>query len=343
MPLTLNGTTGVAGINGSASTPSIQGTDTNTGVWFPAADTVAIATNGTERMRVDSSGNVGIGTSSPSTYGKLAVTTPTAGYGVLSVSNSAGGGGGGQLSYYYGTAKVAYVDSAVSNGTPGSETASLAFATINSGTIAERARINSGGAFLVGTASTGSMAGGYSTQFIVVGDDRYTHNRMIIGCGSSTSSYDATIYPQDSGVIFNNNSNSRDYIFIKQSGAVYATVTAIINNVSDHRLKENIVDMNGALDKLARVRPVHYNFKGDVETKMPWGESTVDGFIAHELQEVMPEAVYGEKDAVYEDGKIKPQQVDMTRLIPALVGAVQELSAKVEGLQSEINALKGAA
>jgi hypothetical protein len=66
MPITISGSTGIAGVDGSASTPAVQGTDTNTGIVFPAADTVTVATGGSERMRVDSSGNVGIGTSSPS-------------------------------------------------------------------------------------------------------------------------------------------------------------------------------------------------------------------------------------------------------------------------------------
>ena len=66
MTVTINGTSGIAGTNGSAGTPAVQGEDTNTGIFFPAADTVAVATGGTERLRVSSAGFVGIGTSSPS-------------------------------------------------------------------------------------------------------------------------------------------------------------------------------------------------------------------------------------------------------------------------------------
>lgn len=63
MTLLLNGTTGVSGVDGSAATPAVQGTDTNTGLFFPAADTYAVATGGSERYRVDSSGNLNIATS----------------------------------------------------------------------------------------------------------------------------------------------------------------------------------------------------------------------------------------------------------------------------------------
>jgi hypothetical protein len=61
MSITINGTTGIAGVDGSAATPSVQGADSNTGIFFPAADTVAVTTGGTERMRVDSSGGISAG------------------------------------------------------------------------------------------------------------------------------------------------------------------------------------------------------------------------------------------------------------------------------------------
>jgi hypothetical protein len=65
MPLVLDGTNGVSGVDGTASNPAIEGTDSNTGIFYPAADTVAIGTGGTEALRVNSSQNVGIGTSTP--------------------------------------------------------------------------------------------------------------------------------------------------------------------------------------------------------------------------------------------------------------------------------------
>ena len=65
MSLILNGTDGLSDVDGSASTPAIRGTDANTGIFFPAADTIAFAEGGAEVMRIDSSGQVGIGTASP--------------------------------------------------------------------------------------------------------------------------------------------------------------------------------------------------------------------------------------------------------------------------------------
>jgi hypothetical protein len=65
MTIVIDGTTGISGVDGTASNPSYEGTDSNTGIFYPAADTVAIGTGGTEALRVNSSQNVGIGTQSP--------------------------------------------------------------------------------------------------------------------------------------------------------------------------------------------------------------------------------------------------------------------------------------
>jgi len=77
MTITINGTTGIAGVDGSAATPAVQGADTNTGMFFPAVDTIAFTEGGTEVMRINSSGNVGIGTASPTGILHIASSAPT--------------------------------------------------------------------------------------------------------------------------------------------------------------------------------------------------------------------------------------------------------------------------
>jgi hypothetical protein len=95
-------------------------------------------------------------------------------------------------------------------------------------------------------------------------------------------------------------------------------------------LKENITLMTAGLEKISALKPVIYDWISD-KTK---GE----GFIAHELQAVIPLAVTGEKDAVNEDGSIKPQGVDYSKIVVHLVAAIKELSAEVEALKAKVGA-----
>ncbi len=185
MTVTINGTTGIAGVDGSAGTPAVQGGDSNTGVFFPAADTVAIATGGTEAMRVTSSQNVGIGTASPAARLQVAGAFRQSGATVpyewtvnaaandylklnavgfadnLLVANSAGNVGIGTISpgvrLSIAGPSTAYQLALATNsstngfvlGSPSADT--LAFASW-AGT--ERARIDSSGNFVVGTTDT---------------------------------------------------------------------------------------------------------------------------------------------------------------------------------------------
>lgn len=103
MAITLNGTTGISGVDGSAGTPALQGTDTNTGIFF-GTDEVSIATGGSNRLIVDSSGRVGLGTSSPSTNIEINAALDTGASlglneGQLSVGREANSGGAVRIGY----------------------------------------------------------------------------------------------------------------------------------------------------------------------------------------------------------------------------------------------------
>jgi hypothetical protein len=103
--------------------------------------------------------------------------------------------------------------------------------------------------------------------------------------------------------------------------------TGVLYNInSDYRLKESVAPLSGGLARVNELKPSIYKWKSD--------GSSGEGFLAHELAEVVPFAVTGEKDAVNEDGSIKSQGIDMSRVVPILVAAIQELTARVQTLET---------
>jgi hypothetical protein len=110
-------------------------------------------------------------------------------------------------------------------------------------------------------------------------------------------------------------------------GNISVTTTgATFNSISDYRLKESVAPLSGGLARVNALKPSIYKWKSN--------GSDGEGFLAHELAEVVPLAVTGEKDAVNEDGSIKPQGVDLSRVVPILVAAINELTARVEALEA---------
>jgi hypothetical protein len=112
-----------------------------------------------------------------------------------------------------------------------------------------------------------------------------------------------------------------------QVGNISVTTTATAYNTSsDYRLKESVQPLVGGLTRVNALKPSVYNWKSN--------GSAGEGFLAHELADIVPAAVTGEKDSVNADGSIKPQGVDMSRIVPILVAAIQELTARVQTLES---------
>jgi hypothetical protein len=119
-------------------------------------------------------------------------------------------------------------------------------------------------------------------------------------------------------------------------GSIQTTASATsYNTSSDYRLKENIVPMTGALDKVSQLKPVTYKWKID--------GSNGQGFIAHELAEVIPDCVSGEKDAVDDEGNPSYQGVDTSFLVATLTAAIKEQQTIINDLKARITALEGAA
>jgi hypothetical protein len=308
MSLLLSGTDGLSDVDGTAATPAIRGTDANTGIFFPAADTIAFSEGGAEVMRIASTANVGIGTTSPAA--KLDVGYVD-GNVALRVSRDASN----RLDFYQGGG-ISYIDSSPAS-------AQLAFATVGT----ERARIDSSGNLLVNSTANFSTS---SRQFL-----KFDEQAQI---GITLQSTNATT---GGSFMYFANSSSVVAGFIAHTGAT----TVAYNTSSDYRLKENVAPMTGALAKVQQLKPVTYTWKSN--------GSAGQGFIAHELQAVVPDCVTGEKDAVEivdemdtEGRKIgtkevpRYQGVDSSFLVATIVAALQEQQAIITQQQATISAME---
>ena len=114
-----------------------------------------------------------------------------------------------------------------------------------------------------------------------------------------------------------------------QVGSITMTNSATAyNTTSDYRSKENVVEMTGSVDRVKQLKPSRFNFISESDSKI------VDGFLAHEVSSVVPEAIHGEKDAVDDEGNPIYQGIDQSKIVPLLVGAIKELTARIEALEA---------
>ena len=318
--------------------------------------------NGTERLRVDSSGRLLVGSSSTREVGygdnaslQLEGTSyPKAAISSILNSNNANGpsinfaksrgtsngtstvvqnndilgliafsGGDGTDIRTMGARIQASVD-----GTPGANDmpGRLVFSTTSDGASSptERMRIRNDGTVLVGgtTVVTRSQhvlfeVGEGSNSFDIQRNNG--SNVVEVACQVGTVS-GRTIQN------FINPNGSVGGISINDSTTTFETS-------SDYRLKENIVDLTGGINRIKQLSPRRFNFIANAN-------KTVDGFIAHEAQTIVPEAVRGAHNEVDDDGNAVMQGIDQSKLVPLLTAALQEAIAKIETLETKVEALE---
>ena len=197
----------------------------------------------------------------------------------------------------------------------------LVFGTTASGASSptERMRINSDGSISLG--SPGDVSSAVST----------TGFRFVYGSGFWWTTTGGNSYWNVSTQTYFNlryNGSGSGAIIINNGSVNY-------NSSSDYRIKENVVPLIGAIDRVNQLKPYRFNLIVDPD-------KTVDGFFAHEAQDVVPEAVSGEKDAIDDDGNPIYQGIDQSKLVPLLTAALQEAIGRIEILEAEVTALKGA-
>jgi hypothetical protein len=270
-------------------------------------------------------GSVGIGNSSPTAKLDIAGRTNIAGFLLLgnyggqfqglTLQNSDNSGAGETINFIDSQNNLGTADSHMFFGhqTDGGSFITMSTTPPGSRTSdrrVERMRFDPNGSLLLNTTSTSYATAGNSMRWI--------GSIALMLSKASTADLNQIAFFNPNGLVG----------YINTSGT-----TTVYGTSSDYRLKNSVQSMDGGLATIAALKPSTYRWNADGS----YGE----GFIAHELAEHIPLAVSGEKDAVNEDGSIKPQGVDYSKIVVHLVSAVQELNKKLEEANSRIASLEG--
>ena len=271
---------------------------------------MSFKTANTERVRVDKSGNVGIGETSPANLLHVKASDVSAAPidTALMVLEKSGtnflsfmGANTNVQGVLFGDADDNDIGQIVYN-----HSSDIMDFKCNG---SERMRIDSSGHVSIGTTSNGGNSG------LTINANAFSGGIKIFGGnGQVVQSFEV-------------GGNVVGRIEINNAATIYSTS-------SDYRLKENVVTDWDATTRLKKLKPSRFNFKVDKDT-------TVDGFLAHEVSDIVPEAITGEKDAVDKDGNPEYQGIDQSKLVPLLTKSLQEALARIDTLEAEVAKLKG--
>lgn len=345
--------------DGTAAAPGLSfSSDVNTGLFRPGANQLGIATNGVERVEFGTSevvfndsgadldfrvegdtdpnllyvdaGNdrVGIGTSSPGTKVEIVDNQP---YITLRNSTHEDTSGGRESRIIFegeqsgGEVSVLAQIEASHNESADDEKGKI-LVSVNDGSDgsspSEVLRILDNKDIRIGQSSTSTPGLNNTTTGIGV----EASNEAVFLSRSDDASLQLNVNANASVANFRRSGNT--------VGSISVTTTATAYNTSsDYRLKENVVNLDGAIDRVKQLAPKRFNFIVDPGV-------VVDGFLAHEAQAVVPESVTGTQDAVDDDGNPVYQGIDQSKLVPLLTAALQEAISKIETLEAKVAALE---
>jgi hypothetical protein len=319
-------------------------------VFNRSAQPLLFGTNNTERARIDSSGRLLVGTSTArATFFNSNYTGP------LQVEGANNETGARISSLTYGAAAVSgpvlvlakHRSNSIGGTTvvqSGDESGVITFQASDGSEFVETARIT---AQVDGTPGANDMPGRLVFSTTADGASSPTERMRISANGNiDYGSFSLTGATQgrrysDGGRLGRSSVNSTatapHHEFYNPNGNVGSIQTdgssTSYNTSSDYRLKENVAPLTGAIERVNDLQVHRFNFIADPD-------KTVDGFIAHEAQAVVPECVTGTKDEVDDDGNPVYQGIDQSKLVPLLTAALQEALAEIESLKARVTALE---
>ena len=278
---------------------------------------MSFSTASTERMRIDSSGRVGIGAPASTTGANLHIGP---------VSNSV---------YMTIQDTTSYAEFAASAGnlyiTADRANVGSKNMIFRVGGTTERMRIDSAGNVAIGTNVNSWFSG---------------VDKLVVRNASNTGSSSCVFALQDQSgqypfVAYNAGASGTRGLILFRVGGTGAVVGSITTDgstttygpTSDYRAKENIIPLVNAIERFKKLKPYNYNF-------ITTPDIPRDGFLAHEVEDLIPDAVVGEKDAVDEKGEPIYQGLDLTRIVPLLSAALKETLTKVEALEAKVASLR---
>jgi hypothetical protein len=307
-----------------------------------------IVTNDTERMRITATGNVGIGTSSPSD--KLQVGVDENAY--ISIANGGSTDVKSGLRFRVGGGGTVY--SAMESAASSSGNGYLSFSTIGSSTLAERMRITSGGSLLMakdaaiginttdgsdngylalcGAGGDGEARGGY---IYLSGNERSVdQGHVTIGAGNVIGYGSVIAFRTGAGVErMRIIGNGRVLIGTTTDGGYLLYVngnaagTSGFANVSDGRFKKDITPIENALTKINQLNGVSFNWDKDSRPDLNLDDSNHLGLIAQDVEEILPQVVTTGED------ELQTKTITYSDIVPVLIEAIKELSAKNTALE----------